>query len=66
MTDHWSVTVERNGETVVCIESNSLSGRRISDADEHAIAVSAQALLAFIGHPAVPGAGDYHEGSDDA
>lgn len=30
MSDHWAVTVERNGEQVVTVESNCLSGREIS------------------------------------
>jgi hypothetical protein len=49
MADHWSVTVERNGEQIVAIESNCLSGRDISPADEEAIRIAARHLLAFIG-----------------
>jgi hypothetical protein len=51
MTDHWSVTVERNGEQIVTIESNCLSGREISPEDEEAIRTAARHLLAFIGDP---------------
>ena len=46
---HWSVIVSRDGEDVVCIESNSLSGREISGEDEAAIRVAAYSLLGFIG-----------------
>lgn len=46
---HWSVTVERNGEPIVTIESNGLSGREISAEDEDAIRAAAHHLLAFIG-----------------
>ena len=48
-TDHWSVTVRRNGEDVVTIESNFLSGRKISPEDEEVIRTAARHLLAFIG-----------------
>ncbi len=47
--DHWSVTVTRNGEDVVTIESNCLSGREISPEDEAVISTAAHHLLAFIG-----------------
>jgi hypothetical protein len=48
-TQHWSVTVERNGENVVTIDSNCLSGREISPEDEKAIRNCAHHLLSFIG-----------------
>lgn len=48
--EHWSVTVERNGEKVVTIESNCLSGREISRDDENTIRTAASHLMAFIGH----------------
>jgi len=48
---HWSVTVEREGERVVTIESECLSGREISPEDEDAIRTAAHHLLAFIGDP---------------
>jgi len=48
-TDHWSVTVERNGKNIVTIESNCLSGREISEEDERVIRRCACHLLAFIG-----------------
>lgn len=51
-SDHWAVTVWRNGEEVVTIESNCLSGREIGADDEDAIRTAALHLLAFIGdHP---------------
>lgn len=50
--NHWSVTVRRNGEDVVTLEQNSLSGRDISPEDEWAIRVAALHLLTFIGEPA--------------
>ncbi len=54
MTDHWSVTVSRNGEEIVTIESNSLSGREIGPEDGAAIRTAARHLLSFIGDPAPP------------
>jgi hypothetical protein len=49
--DHWAVTVERNGEQVVTIETNCLSGRDISEGDEIIIREAAHHLLSFIGDP---------------
>lgn len=49
--DHWSVTVRRNGEEIVTIETAMLAGREISPADEEAIRTAARHLLAFIGDP---------------
>jgi hypothetical protein len=46
---HWSVTVERNGEIVVTIESNSLSGIEIGPEEERIIRLAARHLLSFIG-----------------
>lgn len=51
MNEHWSVSVERNGELVVTIETNCLSGRDISDADAETIRTAARHLLSFIGEP---------------
>lgn len=51
MPDTFAVTVERNGEKVVTIETNCLSGREISQEDEAAIRDAARSLLAFIGDP---------------
>lgn len=46
---HWGVDVRVNGEHVLTIESNCLSGRELSDVDEEAIRTAAQHLLAFVG-----------------
>lgn len=46
---HWGVDVRVNGEHVLTIESNCLSGRELSDVDELAIRTAAQHLLAFVG-----------------
>jgi hypothetical protein len=51
MTDHWAVTVWRNGEPVVTIESNSLTGKEIAPEDEECIRSAARHLLSFIGDP---------------
>ena len=48
-TTHWSVTVSRNGEDIVTISSNSLSGRELDAEDEKAIRTAARHLLAFVG-----------------
>ena len=50
----WSVTVERKGEKVLCIEPGHLSGRDLSQDDEEAIRTAARHLLAFIGDPPLP------------
>lgn len=49
---HWAVTIERDGEQIVTIESNFLSGRDITPEDEATIRNAAHHLLAFIGDPA--------------
>lgn len=54
MADHLAVTVERNGERVVAIESNCISGRDISLEDEDAIRTCAYYLLSFIGEGPLP------------
>lgn len=48
-TQHWSVSVHRNGEQVVTIESNCLSGREISEADAEVIRTCAEHLRSFVG-----------------
>jgi len=48
-TQHWSVAVDRNGENVVTIGSDSLSGRELSAEDERVIRTAARHLLAFVG-----------------
>jgi hypothetical protein len=47
--EHWAVTVQADGETVIAIESNCLSGRELSDADEAIIRNAAEHLLSFLG-----------------
>ena len=49
---YWSVTVTLNGEELVTIEPNWLSGRDIGPAEEEAIRSAAYHLLGFIGDPA--------------
>lgn len=46
---HWRVTVETGLEKIVCIETECLSGRELSDADEATIREAAHHLLAFVG-----------------
>ena len=46
---HWAVTVFRDGEEIVTIESNCLSGREITPEDEETIRNCAKHLLSFIG-----------------
>jgi hypothetical protein len=48
-TQHWAVTVSRNGEEIVTIESNCLSGRKISEEDEKIIRMAANHLNGFVG-----------------
>ena len=61
---HWSVTVRANGEEVVTIESNCLSGRDIGPLEEEAIRTSAAHLLSFVGYPHTPEAGAHGGGFD--
>ena len=49
---HWSVTVECDGEHVVTIESSCLSGRELSAEDERIIRMAGRNLLAFVGEGA--------------
>lgn len=48
-TKHWAVSVSRNGENVVTIESACLSGRELSEEDERVIVMAAEHLLSFVG-----------------
>lgn len=48
-TKSWAVTVERNGEPVVTIESKSLAGRELNAEDERVIEMAARHLLSFLG-----------------
>ena len=49
MALHWSVTVEVDGEPVLTIGHNHLSGH--PEPNEEAIRIAAHHLLAFIGDP---------------
>ena len=49
----WAVTVERDGEKVVTIETNCLSGRDLVPGDHEAIRTAAHHLLSFIGDSVV-------------
>jgi hypothetical protein len=51
---HWAVTVFADGDAIVTIESNGLSGRPLSPADEAVIERAALHLLAFLGRTYVP------------
>ena len=44
-----SVTVARDGETIVTIETNCLSGRDLTPEDEQSVRDAAWQLLSFIG-----------------
>ena len=50
---HWAVTVRADGEELVTIETNFLSGRDLTSADEDLIETAAKHLLAFIGRDAL-------------
>lgn len=50
-TQSWAVMVERNGEQVVTVASNHLSGRDLSAEDERVIRMAADHLRAFVGEP---------------
>mgnify|MGYP007007280125 CR=1 FL=1 len=62
---HWSVTVTKDAEQIVCIESNCLSGKgELSDDDEALIRRAAEHLLSFIGvtyqiYDRIPADADY-------
>jgi len=49
---HWAVTVSADGEPLVTIETNCLSGRDLTPDDEDVIQWAAHHLLAFIGRDA--------------
>ena len=55
--EHWSVTVTRNGENLVTIESNCLSGKpEFTETEAQVIRDAAEHLKAFIGPPRETGA----------
>jgi len=50
LMQHWSVTVEKDGETILTIESNCLSGKSdLTGDDEAVIRNAAEHLLSFVG-----------------
>lgn len=57
-TESWAVTVERNGEEIVTVASNHLSGRQMSDEDVRIVKVAAVHLASFIGLPQAAAAVD--------
>lgn len=52
--EHWAVTVWRNGEAILTIESNMLSGRDLSPEDVDCVRRSALHLASFIGQAPAP------------
>lgn len=51
--DHWAVEVRVNGETILTIESNCLSGKSdLTETDFDTIRTAANNLLSFAGKPA--------------
>ena len=51
MRQGYSVTVSKNGEPILTIEREMLSGAELSAEDEEAIRDAAEHLLAFVGSP---------------
>ncbi len=49
--ESWAVTVERNGDAVVTLASNCLSGRDLIEGDQEIIRTAARNLLGFLGDP---------------
>lgn len=48
-TEHWAVTVSRNGQEILTIESNCVSGLDLTYEDEGVIRNAAEHLLSFVG-----------------
>lgn len=48
-TEHWAVTVSRNGESIVTLESNCMAGRELGEEDERIIRLAVQQLQGFVG-----------------
>jgi hypothetical protein len=46
---HWGVSVDVDGENILRIESNCLSGRNLSEEDLELIRMCARNLLSFAG-----------------
>lgn len=49
LIEHWSVAVNRNGENILTIESNCLSGKDLTLEDQETIRQCARHLLSFVG-----------------
>jgi hypothetical protein len=49
LIEHWSVAVNRNGENILTIESNCLSGKDLTLEDQETIRQCARHLVAFVG-----------------
>ena len=49
MSNHWSVTVSLNGDRILTIEPELVSGKDIEDAEEWAIRSAIMNLCGFIG-----------------
>jgi hypothetical protein len=52
--EHWAVSVDANGENILRIESNCVSGRELTSDDEQLIRNCAHHLLAFVGSQPTP------------
>ena len=65
MPSHWSVSVTADGDTLVSIGNDWLSGSRdLTDEDERVIIGAAQHLLSFVGYGLPPG--NFDPDADDA
>ncbi len=51
-TQFWGVSVSRNGDNLLNIETNCLSGRELDEEDYRVIRMAALHLLSFIGESA--------------
>jgi hypothetical protein len=51
---HFAVSVVRDGECILTIESNCLAGKDLTQEDEQCIRDCAQHLLSFIGKAPIP------------
>lgn len=49
MREGYAVMIAKNGETILTIERQMLSGAELSSEDEEAISDAARHLLAFVG-----------------
>jgi hypothetical protein len=46
---HWAVTILVDGDQILNIESNFLSGKELTKEDEKIIRIAAEHLIAFVG-----------------